>query len=155
MKKTGERTIRGKMLPAPGQTVIQDGDELRINVFDGRYDTGIRVTRFYVSSGDQSHPDFTARLSTEANIESGVDDFIDYSDNRQIAWATVNGSTDVLVIDHNALVARDNLVIEDLYFTVRAGSANISALNYYIEIDVFDLEPYQGTLAVIGNRAQG
>jgi hypothetical protein len=155
VKKIGERVIRGRVTPPAGETIITDGTEKVINVFDGDYTTAVRVTKFEVSTGDQSHQDFSSRLSTEAGIDTGIDDFIDYGDNRQIAWAHVNGSTDLTITDHYSLVSRDNLVMEDLVFTVRTASANISALNYYIEVDIYKLEPYQGSLTIVQNKSQG
>ena len=155
MKKIGERVIRGAVFPVPGATIITDGREIELNVFDGRYDTGVVVTKFAVATGDQSHQDFTARLSTEADISTDVDGFWNYGDTRQIAWAAVNGSTDLAITDHYSLVSRDNLVIEDLYFTVRTASTSISQLNYYIECDIYELEPYQGSLAMVQNKSQG
>ena len=155
MKYIGNRTIRGVMLPNPGSLVVQDGTEKEINVFDGRFDTGIVVTKFVVATGDQSHQDFTARLATEPDLETGVDGYWDWGDTRQIAWASVNGSTDLVVTDFFSLVARDNLVIEKLYFSVRTASTSITQLNYYIECDIFELDSYQGSLAIVQNSAQG
>jgi len=155
VKYIGNRTIRGQMLPNPGSIIIQDGTEKEINVFDGRYDTGIVVTKFVVASADQSHQDFSARLATESGISTDVDDFWNWGDTRQVAWASVNGSTDLTVTDFFQLTARDNLVIEKLFFTVRTASASISALNYYIECDIYELLDYQGSLAIVQNSAQG
>lgn len=155
MKLIGQRTIRGVLLPNPGSAIIQDGTEKRINVFDGRYDTGIVVTKFVAATGDQSHQDFTARLATEEDLEMGVDGYWDWGDTRQIAWCSVNGSTDLAVTDFFTLTARDNLVIEDLFFSVRTASTSISQLNYYIECDIYELMDYQGSLAVVQNKAQG
>jgi hypothetical protein len=138
-----------------GAAHIVDGQELRINVFDGSYKTGIRITKLAVASGDQSHQDFCLRVSTEGGITSSIDEYIDYGDSRQIAWAFVNGTTDLNVTDHYSLVDRENLVIEDLYLTVRTASSSITNLNYYMECDIYELEPFQGSLAMVQNRSQG
>lgn len=152
MKKIGERVIRGRM-EITGRDLV-DGDEIKINVFTGDYTVGTRITRFEIISGDQSNADGMCRLSTEEGVSSDVFEYVNMGDNRQIAWASVNGSTDLTMIDMLNLVVRDNLIIEDLYLTWR-GPTGVKSINYYIECDIFKLEPYQGSLAVVQNRSQG
>jgi len=152
VKKIGERVVRG-VIRVQGRNLV-DGDTMRINVFDGRFDTAVRVTKFVALPHDVSFPDGTLRLSTEEAVSVSSLQYFDLSDNRQIAWATNNGSIDVLQIDSNSLIDRENLVMEDLYVTWR-GSANTPAYCYYIELDIYELDPYQGSLTMVQNRSQG
>ena len=155
MKKIGEHVARGNVRVRPGETGLPDGKEIRIRLFDGRFDTAFRVTKFLVFGGDQSHHDSSARLSTEPNLPSGIDDFYDAGDNRQIAWAGHNGSTDVGFIDFQGQIDRENLVIEVLYLTFRFGSASTTAANYYIELDKYDISETMGAVVMVANKSQG
>jgi hypothetical protein len=152
VKKIGERVIRGKM-EFPGRDLV-DEDEKRINVFTGDFTVGVRITKFQIVSGDQSSTDGMGRLSTEAEVPAGILEYVDMSDTRQIAWASINGATDLTMVDMQDIVVRDNLVIEDLYFTWR-GPTGVKSINYYIEADIYKLEPYQGSIAIVQNRSQG
>lgn len=153
MKKIGEHTIRGRLDAADGAS-IADGEFVRINLFGGDYRKAYRVTKFLVISGDQSNTDGMGRLTTEQDVPSDVFDYVDMSDPRQIAWASINGSTDLNMIDMVGLVVRDNLVVEDLYMTFR-GPTGVSSMNYYIECDIMELEEMQGPLVMVQNRSQG
>ena len=155
MKKIGEHVARGNVRARPGQTGLPDGKEIRIRLFDGRFDTAFRVTKFYVFTGDQSVADASGRISTEPNLSTDIDFYYDAGDNRQIAWAGHNGATDLGFIDNNGLVDRENLVIEDLYVTFRFPSGSVTAINYYIEMDKYDISDTMGAVTMVANKSQG
>jgi hypothetical protein len=154
MKKIGEHVARGNLRAEEG-TQLVDGDEVRIRLFDGRFDTAYRVTKFRVFGGDQTAPDISGRLSTEPNLDSSIDFFFDAGDNRQIGWAGHNGATDLNLQDVNGLIDRENLVIEDLYVTFRFVSSSTTAANYYIEMDKYDISETMGAVTMVANRSQG
>ena len=155
MKKIGEHVCRGNVRVRPGQTGLPDGKEIRIRLFDGRFDTAFRVTKFFVFGGDQSQMDASGRLATEPNISTDIDFFYDGGDNRQIAWTGFNGATDLGFQDLNGLVDRENLVIEDLYLAFRFPSGTVTAVNYYIELDKYDISETMGAVTMVANKSQG
>ena len=83
MKKIGEYTARGQI----DETSSENGAPAVINLFDGRFDTGYRVTEFYVwgsNAASSSNPDVSGKLATSKNVASGTS-FFDASDDREIA----------------------------------------------------------------------
>lgn len=154
MKKIGEYTARGQYTEAESEA---DGGK-RINVFDGDYTTGYRVTNFYVwgaSTQGSAYPDVLGKIGTVGDLESGTVNFMNAEDVREIAWAASAGSTDGgLGFAEGPIIDRENMNIEEVYVYVR-GASSPALVNYLIEFDVYALEPYQGTLAIVRNESQG
>jgi len=155
VKKIGEHVARGNLRAQDGAAGLADGDEIRIRLFDGRFDTAFRVTKFVVFGGDQSQMDASGRIATEPNLSTDIDFFYDAGDNRQIAWAGHNGSTDLGFQDIDGLVDRENLVIEDLYLSFRFPAGTVTAVNYYIEMDKYDISETMGAVTMVANKSQG
>jgi len=153
VRKIGEHTIRGRLESEDGVELV-DGASVRIRLFSGDFRKAYRVTKFLVISGDQSNTDGMGRLTTEQDVDSGSFQYVNMADQRQIAWATINGTADINMVDMVGLVARDNLVVEDLYMTFR-GPSGVESMNYYIECDVMELDEMQGPLVMVQNRSQG
>ncbi len=151
MKKIGEYTCRGQT----NETESTSDDPKRIMLFDGRFDTGYKITAFYAWSGDWSGgtaPDTIAKLTTSTGTSTAATVFMDASDQREIAWAGTSGGLE-LWGDHNSIIDRDNLVVEDLYVYARAGSADVQ-INYLIEMDKYDISEWQGALTMAKDAAQ-
>ena len=152
MKKIGEYTCRGRV-GVTGQS-LSDGTETRVILDDGNFKTGYRLVEFRVSSGDQSHPDLTARVTTEGGLSTDVDGFWDWSDNRQIGWATADGATDLAIQQSFNLVDPDNLIIQDAFVAFRFVSSSGTFANYYMRFEKYDITDSQGALAMVRNRSQ-
>jgi len=147
MKKVGEYTSRGQ---------VPDGEH-RIELFDGRFDTGYRVTRFVIAASNtaEDEVDFqSVKLATEPGLSA---DTWDWSDNREIAWsmfgyfanpsnAAFGGPSSFTEIDP------ENLIVEDLFLYVQ--SRNEDPVNYIIEFEKYDITDWQGALAMVRNRSQ-
>ena len=145
MKKIGEYTARGQM---------EESTEVKIQLFDGRFDTAYKVVDVRALSGDvgSSGDDGSVRLST-APIgpmpTSG--DMIDFSDNRQIAWAGFNGASNGFDAAP-AVIDPDNLVVEDLYISGQHGGSD--PINYIIYMEKYDISEWQGALAMVRATSQ-
>ena len=147
MKKIGEYTTRGKIL---------EGVELRIPLFDGRFDTGFRITKFDVWSAElgSSSNDCSGRLSTESlgtMPSSGTQ--MDAGDNRQIAWASVQGGSNGFG-PISSIVDPDNLVVEDLFFSGQHGGS-AKEINYQITMEKYEFSDWKGALSMVRNKSQG
>ena len=142
MKKIGEYTARG---------FVSNGSEQRITLFDGRFDTGYRITKFviYIFDPDNSGVDGYGMLSTSPDMGT---QWI-ATEKNQIAWASMpsNGSATGPPGEPFTLVDRDNLVVEDLYIYAEQNAAG-GGLNYYIEMDKYDITDWQGALAMTRNK---
>jgi hypothetical protein len=153
MKSIGTYTVRGSV--GDGVTDLVDGVEEKIRLFDGRFDTAYKVTTFICAPGDADDPDITARLTTEPNLPTSIVGFWNWGDNRQIAWTSSNGATDVFVQESFGLVDPDNLVVEDLYVSFRFNAADTKLVNYMITMEKFDITDARGALAMVRNKSQG
>lgn len=153
MKSIGTYTVRGSI--GDGVTNLVDGVEEKIRLFDGRFDTAYKVTKFIVAAGDAEDPDCSARLTTEPNLPATITSFFNWGDNRQIAWATNNGSTDTFLVDNVGIVDPDNLVVEDLYVSFRFNQSDTKRANYMIIMEKFDISDARGALAMVRNKSQG
>ena len=153
MKKIGTYTVRGSIFdPNSG---LLDGVEEKIQLFDGRFDTAYKIVDFKIATGDASDPDLTGRVATEPNLDKAIQHFWNWSDQRQIAWATSNGSTDVFSYDFQNYIDEDNLIVEDCYVSFRFVSSNTNRANYMITFEKYDISDSLGVLTMIRNRSQG
>jgi hypothetical protein len=145
MKKIQEYTTRGQIL---------EGTEVKIQLFDGRFDTGYKVVDLRICSGDlgSTGDDACVRLSTAsigAMPSSG--DMIDFSDNRQIAWCGVGGQSNGFE-NVSPIIDPDNMVVEDLYISGQHGSSD--PINYIIYLEKYDISEWQGALSMVRATSQ-
>ena len=149
MKKIGEYTVRG---------TITSSDTLskKIQLFDGRFDTGYRVKSFKISiaSRDVTSSQIAhGMLGTEPGLGPSV---WDWSDNREIAWACVQADANAGTITWSAddtVIDPDNMIIEDLYFYAYVYAYTID-VNYQIELEKYDITDWQGALTMVRNKSQ-
>ena len=142
MKKIGEYTIKGSMLAEDSATVPK-----RITLFDGRFDTGYRITKFEIASKGNKTEDVQGVLATEDGL-TPVGDW-NFGDQRELAYGIWN------FWDYNGFFSQgfidpDNMVIEDLYLY----STNSYRLNYIITLDKYDITDWQGALSMVRNKSQ-
>ena len=144
LKKLGDLyTVRGIMPVNVGNRKIQ--------LFDGRFDTGYRVEsiRIMASLPLLTH-EFHFILSTDELVDAVT---IDFAQNTQIGWAVWNTPSGYIG-QHEHWVDPDNLVVEDLFISNR-GSSDGSFINYMITMQKYDISEWQGALAMVRNRGQG
>jgi hypothetical protein len=151
MKKIGEYTARGQV----SEDLTEDGFPDKITLFDGRFDTGYRVTDFKIwTSNVLSGTAAAAKLSTSGTSSTARADFFRADKNDQIAWAvtemTTDGGTSGGFAD--AIVDFDNLVIEDLYVYVRC-ETHETPINYMITMEKYEITDWKGALAMARDRA--
>ena len=102
------------------------GDRKRIQLFDGRFDTGYKVKEFKIWALDgECH----ATLMTEPEYTGRM---MDADDNSQIAWAS-SPSSGVGPLN-DGIVYLDNIVVEDLYIKGYATTAS-QPWNYMIVLE--------------------
>lgn len=145
MKKIGSYTARGKMNGASVE---------RIFLFDGRFDTGYRITKFMILVNDPDISSYDAFGILGTQFES-IGTTWDLSNNEQLGWASCEadgGATGPSAFPFH-LVDRDNLVIEDLFIYGETNSAG-GQLNYYIEMDKYELNDAKGALTMVRNKSQ-
>jgi hypothetical protein len=145
MKTTGELyTIKGQFESGTTGNKIQ--------LFDGRFDTGYKVMSFAVAPDDPTRAqEIMAKIITEDTASFTGADW-DWSDNEQLAWAYWGSSTSGLSAT-DPFIDPDNLIIEDLYLQgYTTGEA--TTVNYLIKLQKYDINDWQGALAMVRNRSQ-
>ena len=89
MKKIGTYTIRGCASEDDCEATYSYGNGIRIPLFDGRFDTGYKVIKFYVfpqNFSGNSQPDVLGKLTTSGHCSPSPSVFFNASDQREIAW---------------------------------------------------------------------
>jgi hypothetical protein len=147
MKKLRTYTLRGAF------SCDVTGETKKIDIFDGEYDKGIRVTKFQVFPMDPifANTEVTGFLATADPRDRAIanpERVWDWNDPTQIAWAY---SEDTL--QNHDFIDPSNLVIEDLYVSITSGST--VDCGYLMIVEQYELSPYQSSLAIVGNRSQG
>ena len=148
MKKVGTYTTRGQGLEADGA--------MKISLFDGRFDTGYRITAFTVfpqSVQDAYDHRCAGKLGTSDNLETASATFMNLQDNREIAWAGIaSGSIDSVVL-RDGIVDPDNFVVEDLYVYFRSNQNE--PVNYMITMDKYETNDWKGALTLARGKQMG
>lgn len=144
MKLIGTYTTRGKIEVEAGET--------RIILFDGRFDTAYKVTKFDIMPGTWASDaaDCFAILYTESGAANNAFN-PDFSDNRQIGWAASTTLVSEEIAGQQRILDPDNLIVQDLFVTMRGDND----CNYIIEMEKYDISEATGALAMVRNRAQG
>tara|TARA_Y100000114_G_scaffold128133_1_gene125071 strand:+ start:186 stop:617 length:432 start_codon:yes stop_codon:yes gene_type:complete len=141
MKKIGEYTAKGNI-------AVSDtgGESKKIQLFDGRFDTGYRVREFIVMTNDPmfNNLEFTAKLTTRENNDRKFN----WQQNDQIAWAF--GEDTVWL---KGIVDPENMVIEDLFIYAAINTTSDVNINYMIVMDKYEISDWQGALAMATERA--
>ena len=150
MKQKELITMRGTLSARAG-----DDHPTRIQLFDGRFDTGYRITKFIICPYDVDNTNvrnFTAKLSISPNVDTAQS--FDFNDNREIAWSwfafDANGRMDFV----NEIIDRDNIIIEDLWiFGWEVAGGTSGFFNYYIEAERVELTDAMGAVTMARNKA--
>jgi len=152
MNQKDRVTLKGQILTRAGPEAPQ-----RIQLFDGRFDTGYRITKFVVFPADVDNTlsrIFTAKLAISPNVDDARE--FNWQDNREVAWA-------VTAFDANGISLTgpldlptdyDSIVIEDLYlysWEVTGGSG--VNLNYFIELERVELTDAMGAVTMSSYKA--
>lgn len=129
-----------------------EGDVVRLVVDDGRFTTGYRVTAFKCSTNvSLSSEDGFATLSLKYDAPLNWD----WSDARQIGWASIYVSQSSGVGYEYSHIDPEHVVVRDLFIQGQVSSAGGGQrINYWVELEEVELEPYQAVVALIKEESQ-
>ena len=148
MKKIGSYTLRGKILPVDVQPIPE-----LVRLFDGRFDTAYVVTKFIIAPNDLTSTTVESFRGKLMTVASGNAKFWNWSDNEEIAWATMtydgNGASTPSEFNQ---IDPDNLIVEDLFVYLDSNSDFTG--NYLIEMDKYEITEARGALAMVRNNSQ-
>ena len=153
MKKIGEYTSRGVV---PGEPNTRLGLPIKVNLFDGVFTTGYKVTNFQIWGTDYNSDaaaDCIGKLSKSRNSTNDGDEFFQANDNNEIAWASsegAQGSAYDAGLSHS-IVDPENMIVEDLWVYARQnGSKDV---NYLITMDKYDITEAHGAVTMGQDRS--
>ena len=121
-------------------------------MFDGRFDTGYRVVKFEIApTSNAGADDAYAKLATSEDVPNTSGHEWDWDSNVEIAWAknasTGGGASGILEF----FIDPDNMVIQDLYIYSGTGTSDV---NFMIHMEKYDINDWEGALAMVRNRSQ-
>jgi hypothetical protein len=139
VKKIGEYSVR---------IACEDFETRRVSLFDGRYDTGYVLTKIqaFTNTPSASNADGWATVSLDEDFDGSN---WNIEDEMQIAWTGFHTTTFGAGYEPQMIIDRTNLIIEDIY--VYGNTATGQKVNIYMEFDKYELEPFQGTAAIVKN----
>jgi hypothetical protein len=138
VRKIGEYSVR---------ITCDDGETRKVNLFDGRYDTGYVLTKVQAFTDTPSASNADGWATVMLRDASGAS--WDAEDEMQIAWTGFHTTTFGAGYEPQQIIDRTNLIIEDLY--VYGNTSTGQRVNIYMEFDKYELEPFQGTAAIVKN----
>ena len=153
MKKIGMYTARGVV----SQDETGAGEPQMISLFDGRFDTAMRVIEFHIWSTNYAsgaNADVVGKLSKNGIGTTGSVDFMRADDDNQIAWAGGNGATNMLS-NVPSIIDPDNLIVEDLYVYARTSGTTSNPINYFVVMEKYQISESEGALLMARDRADG
>lgn len=144
--KDGIKIIKGKVTMNSYQQ-----HENKIQLFDGKFTTGYRVTMFKIfPKSPQNVEEVQAILTTEKL--SGTPTSFDLSSNTDVAYAFWN-VPDQTKYGPFELVIRDNMVVQDLWIS-NYSTGDEEWLNYYIELEKYEFSAWDGASTLVRNQSQ-
>jgi len=144
MKKVGKK---GNKILAGQMTT---GTRLRLNLWDGKFTTGYRITKVAIAPDfPSSGEEFVGKLTT---VNSGGFGDWDFGNVEELAWFTW-GVPLPSRYSQSSLIRGDNMVIEDLYLNIYT-TAETGLVNYYIEFEKYEFTAWDGAGTMVRNQGQ-
>lgn len=152
MKQKDKVILKGQVTTRAGPEAPQ-----RIQLFDGRFDTGYRVTKFVIWPRDNTETlarTFIGKLAISPNVDDAR--FWDWQDNREVAWTMSSYDANLVSMHGNMDIPTDpdKIVIEDLYlFTWEVVQNDAVDCNYWIELERVELTDAMGAVTMSSYKA--
>tara|TARA_Y100001963_G_scaffold128453_1_gene182746 strand:- start:276 stop:734 length:459 start_codon:yes stop_codon:yes gene_type:complete len=148
MKKIADYVVRGQVTPA-------DSGGNRIQLFDGKFTTGYRITRFELAIADRDNTSTvvcSGKLTTEPSADNTT---WDWSDVRELAWATsawdANGLGNAQPFPY--VIDPDNMIVEDVFISAFSGAQEV-VVNYLIVFEKYRFDAWDGAATMVRNLSQ-
>ncbi len=145
-KYLGEYTCRGSHLG--------ENEWVKIQLFDGRFDTAYKVVGFEICTRDvkTAANDVVAKLSiSNAAIQDGGQ--WDWSDNMEIAWASQESRVSFGPSFRTSTIDKENLVVEDLWFTYGTVTTDDDPVNYIITLEKYEIGDTHGAVTMAKDKS--
>ena len=140
--KKGDLVLMGQV---PGNT------KKRFQLFDGKFTTGYRVVEFKIQ--DHAATGSYEQAGLLSTTEKAVTLFWDWADVEEIGWSGYQAPNKETQSSEVMMIRPDNMIIEDLYMSIYSVTDN-RFVNYYIRLEKYKFEAYDGATAMIRNNSQ-
>lgn len=142
--KGGRKVMTGQIIEGTYQ-----GNENRITLFDGRYDTAYKLISFKIAPVSPNlSQELSAKLSTEA--KSTVTAW-DWSDVEEVAWA--HWGTDKYQDDYSN-IREDTMIVEDLWISAYNETIDGAVVNYEIILEKHKIDTWDAASIMVRNQSQ-
>jgi hypothetical protein len=147
-----KHTKIGDVLTMKG-TIAQNVNGHELQLFDGRYDTGYKILSFVIApKTPTAAQEWMSTLSTSKTVTS-ISQW-DFANVQQIGWASW-GIPGAAAGEDFKLIDRDNLIIENLFISTYQSTGDASELNYYVLLQKYKINTWDGALNMVTNLSQG
>ena len=147
MKKIGDYTVKGQLT-----TSVSDSE--KIQLFDGSFRTGYRVTSLVIRLQDRDDTAIEVASVKLSTIPIANNRTWNWAVNTEIGWASCGHDANGLSTQSpEATIDPDNMIVEDLYIGGYS-STDAEVVNYMITMEKYDISDWQGALAMVRNKAQ-
>jgi len=128
--------------------LLTDGTQERISLETIRGEKGYRIVKFQLMAPDSSE-DIESTVKIYKEIQTTINDDIDFSDNRLLAAGIIVQSAGSTLYKFQQITIFDGEIFnQDVYVTLAGGDYN-SKINYYFELEQIDLALDESTVATL------
>jgi len=154
MCKKGDEEIMagkkiGKVLTMRGTSPSNVANH-KLNLFDGRYDTGFKLVSFEIVSKNASDTTQEATATLYNRKQAGFSREWDFSDVEQVGW-----SGWMIPIGSRFgiwnLVDDETILVEDLFLAIY-GAMESTDFNYIIKLQKYDITEWEGALSLVSRK---
>ena len=147
------KRVKGGLKVVKGQITMNthSGAENRIQLFDGKFTTGYRITEFrIVPKSPQNQEEVIAVVSTEPR--GAVPSTLDFSNNEEVAYSLWNVPNQTEHSSWNWVVP-DNMAVQDLWVS-NYTTGDDTHLNYYLILEKYEFAAWDGAATLVRNQSQ-
>ena len=122
----------------------------KINLFDGRFDTGFKLVSFEIVSPTPTDTDQEATGTLYNRKQSGFSREWNFADVEQVGWAgwmiPIGSRFGVW-----SLVDDETILVEDLFMHCY-GATESDDFNYIIKLQKYDITEWEGALSLVSRK---
>ena len=132
--------------------LIAHNAQERISLETIRGEKGYRIVKFqlltWVAGHSGSETESTVKIYKEQ--QSTIDSVVNFSDNRLLGAGILGYDADISIYPPTRIVTFDSEIFnQDIYVTHSNLHADVAPVNYYIELEKFDLALDESTVATL------
>jgi len=131
--------------------LLEDGQQERIALqhIDGK--TGYRIKQLRAMPTDPGASDGELIIKVFSVKQTVIDGIVNFSEQTLLGASYVNNYTSGFVGGNNETVIFDGMVFNQDIFVTAFDGKNNNSINYYLELETFDLNDVEATATILKN----